>query len=108
MSESNASALSALGKVQEVSANNVANMNTDGFKASSVVLESGPGDDGVRVSAIHQSTASGPMAGEVELSNTDVGREMTTMMTTENAFSANAVAIRVSEQMTGHLLNMVA
>lgn len=108
MSESNASALSALSKVQEVSANNVANMNTDGFKASSVVLESGPGDNGVRVSAIHQNNTPGPLAEGGELSNTDVGREMTTMMFTENAFSANAVAIRVSEQMTGHLLNMVA
>lgn len=108
MSESNASALSALGKVQEVSANNVANMNTDGFKASSVALETGPGDNGVRVSAISQSTAPGPLAGEVELSNTDVGGEMTTMMTTETAFDANTVAFRVSEEMTGHIIDMLA
>ncbi len=107
MSDTNLSALSALGTVQQVSANNVANMNTDGFKASSVVLESGPADQGVRVGGLHQSTVSGSIFGGVESSNTDIGSEMVDMITTGHAFSANVAAIRTSEEMTGHLLNMI-
>ncbi len=108
MSDTNLSALSSLGTVQQVAANNVANVNTDGFKASSVVLQSGPEDQGVRVGAIHQSSTPGAMVNGVETSNTDLGREMVGMMRTGHAFSANVAAIRVSEEMTGHLLNMIA
>jgi flagellar basal-body rod protein FlgC len=95
MSDANISALSALGTVQQVSANNVANVNTDGFAAGSVTLESGPGGQGVRVGDIREGGA------------TDLATEMVTMMRTENAFSANTTAIRASEEMTGHLLNMI-
>jgi flagellar basal-body rod protein FlgC len=95
MSDANVSALSALGTVQQVSANNVANVNTDGFAAGSVTLESGPGGQGVRVGDIREGGA------------TDLATEMVTMVRTENAFSANTTAIRASEEMTGHLLNMI-
>lgn len=108
MSDANISALSAMGTAQEVSANNIANVNTDGFKASSVTLESGPEGQGVRVGAINESTNSGPIVDNVELSNTDLGTEMVDMMTTSRAFSANVAAVRASEEMTGHLLNMIA
>lgn len=108
MSDVNLSALDSLGTAQQVSANNVANVNTDGFKASSVALESGPEGQGVRVSDISESSASDAMVDGVETSNTDLGTEMVDMMTTSRAFSANVAAIRVSEQMTGHLLNMIA
>ena len=108
MSDANISALSALSTFQEVSANNVANVNTDGFKAGSVSLETGPMDQGVRVGGVNESNAPAPIAGDVELSNTDLGTEMVDMMTTSRAFSANTAAIRVSEEMTGHLLNIVA
>ncbi len=106
MSDTNISAMSALATTQEVSANNVANVSTEGFKASSVALESGPEGQGVNVAAIQQSTNAGPMVEGVEGSNTDVGTEMVDMMTTGHAFSANAAVIRTSEEMTGHLLNM--
>lgn len=108
MSDTNLSALSAFGVAQQVSANNIANVNTDGFKASSVVLESGPEDQGVRVGAINESTNAGPMVNGVEGSNTDIGSEMVDMITTGHAFSANVATIRASEEMTGHLLNMIA
>lgn len=107
MSDSNLSAMSSLGVAQEVTANNVANVNTDGFKASSVVFEAGPNDQGTFVAAINQSTNAGPMINGVQGSNTDLGTEMVDMMTTGGAFSANATFIRVSEEMTGHLLNMI-
>jgi len=108
MSETNLSALSALGTTQQVSANNIANVNTDGFKASTVGLETGPEGQGVRVGSIQETTNGGPIVGDVELSNTDLGTEMVGMMTTGHAFSANVAAVRTSEEMTGHLLNMIA
>lgn len=108
MSDSNLMALEALGTVQAVSANNIANVNTDGFRASSVALESGPGDRGVEVAAIRESTVPGAVIEGVETSNVDVGREMVDMIRTGHAFSANTAVIRASEEMTGHLLNMVA
>jgi flagellar basal-body rod protein FlgC len=108
MSDTNLSALSALSTVQHVSANNIANVNTDGFSASSVTLESGPADQGVRVGSIRESSARGPSMGGVEGSNTDIGAEMVGMIRTGHAFSANVAAVRASEDMTGHLLNMIA
>lgn len=108
MMDTNLSALSSFGTAQQVSANNIANMNTDGFKASSVHLESGPQDQGVRVSSIQESTNAGPIIDGVEGSNTDVATEMVDMMKTGHAYSANAAVIRGSEEMTGYLLNMIA
>jgi len=107
MSDTSLSALSALSTVQQVSANNIANVNTEGFRASSVTLESGPGDQGVRVSAIRESSAPAPFIGGVEGSNTDIATEMVDMITTGHAFSANTAVVRASEEMTGHLLNMI-
>ena len=108
MSDTNLSALSAMGVAQQVSADNIANVNTDGFKASTVQFESGPEGQGVRVGAIRESTAPGPIVDGAEGSNTDIATEMVGMMRTETGFSANVAAVRVSEEMTGHLLNMVA
>ncbi len=108
MPDTNLSALSALGTAQQVSANNIANVNTDGFKASSVVLESGPEDQGVRVGAILQGTNAGATLDGVQASDTDIATEMVGMIRTRHALSANVAAIRVSEETTGHLLNMIA
>lgn len=108
MSDSNLSALSALSTRQEVTANNIANISTDGFKASSVALETGPEGEGVRVGAIQESSTPGSLVGDVETSNTDLAGETVDMITSSRAFSANVVAIRASEEMTGHLLNMIA
>lgn len=108
MSEVNLSALDALGTTQAVSANNIANVNTDEFRASSVVLESGPGDQGVEVAAIHESTTPGAFINGVETSNVDIGREMVDMIQTSRAYSANTAFVRASEEMTGHLINMIA
>lgn len=54
------SALSAVDVVMNVSASNIANINTDGYKASRVTLQSGPADEGVRVAAVHRDMTPGP------------------------------------------------
>lgn len=105
--ESAAQAISAGAVSQQVSANNLANVNTDGFEASSVEFEEGA-NGGVQVSDIRRDTSDGPLLNGVEASNTDVGREMVTMMKNEHLVGANAAVVRAQEEMTGHVLNMIA
>lgn len=106
--ENSLSALNALGTTQQVSANNVANVNTDEFSASRVALETGPEGQGVRVGAILRDESPGPQVDGVRGSNTDVATEMVSMMRTQTAFGANVAAVRAQEELTGHVLNLVA
>ncbi len=124
--DTNISALTAFGTSMAVTANNIANINTNGFKASQTHLETGDQGQGVQVSEIRRSTSEGPLVpslervenaetGEVsteyqyvEGSNTDLAREMVGMMSTQNAYDANAAAIRTQDQMTGTVLDLIA
>ena len=97
-----------------VSANNVANMNTAGFKGSTTILTSGPSDQGVRVGAIERDSSPGPYvhtgpvpsdsrleqpySGMIEGSNVDVGRQMVDLMLTQRAYEANLTAASVQDQ----------
>ncbi len=124
--ETNLSALGALGTRMAVTANNIANMNTNEFRASRAHLETGPQDQGVRVADIRESTAPGPMVPSlervedpdtgrvsteyqyVEGSNTDLAREMVDMISTQHAYDANAAVIRTESEMHGTVLNLIA
>lgn len=127
------SALDAFGTSMAVTANNVANMNTDEFRASDVRLQTGPAsqngqngqsgqEHGVQVAEIRQSTTEGPLRmdlrrvehedgsvsveqGIVEGSNTDVAKEMVNMITDQRAFEANAAVVRARDEMTGILVD---
>lgn len=121
--DTSVSALNALSTRAQVTANNIANVNTDGFKASRADLETGYGGQGVQVSAITQDTSTGPMVQSllpvenpatgrieteyqwVEGSNTDISREMVNLMTTERAYQANATTIRTWDEMIGTVLD---
>ena len=164
------SALNAYGSVITATASNIANVNTDGYKAMSVRLESGPDDRGVQVAAVYRDMTPGPAVvynlseldvrdyedmaargmrnsqenydtaqaqdvtrnqqadaaaawyvqdiragqdsisryhtGYIEGSNTDLAREFTNLIVTENAYSASAVTIRTMDEMTGSILNV--
>ena len=164
------SALNAFGNVTLATASNIANVNTDGYKAMSVRLQSGPEDRGVQIGAIYRDMSPGPAVvynlneqdvrdyqdmaaqgmrnsqenydtaqaqdvtrtqqadtaaawyaqdiragqdavtkyhmGYVEGSNTDLAREFTQLIVTENAYSANAVTIRTMDEMTGSIVNV--
>lgn len=117
------SALNAYSTRAQVAANNIANVNTDGFKSSHADLETGHGGQGVQVSAITEDTSAGPvvqslvptanpLTGRIETeyqwvegSNTDISREMVTLMTTERAYAANAATIRTWDEMVGTVLD---
>jgi len=111
MSDSNLQALQAISVSQQVTANNVANMNTDGFRSSRVEYETGPDGQGVRVSGIYENTSpgTGPTFEETwtEGSNTDLATEMVQMIENEQAFAANAVAIHTDMDMSGVLIDMM-
>ena len=120
-----ASALQAFATGMQVTANNIANMNTPGFQAGSAVLAESAPPGGVGVVDVQQRTANagyiqtlqpvehpdtGQLAMEwqtVEASNTDLAREMVDMIAWQRGFEASAAVIRTYDDMNGVLLNMV-
>jgi len=119
----NVQALQAIGVSQQVAANNVANMNTEGFRSSRVEYETGPDGRGVRVADISENPAPGPLVpgrenvrkdeeiryeeALAEGSNTDLATEMVQMIENEQAFAANVAALHTSMDMTGVLIDMM-
>ena len=113
----------AISVSQQVSANNVANMNTNGFHSSRVEFETGPDGQGVQAQGSYENTSAGPLVpgGEyvqcsggqrseellVEGSNTDLATEMVQMIENEHAFAANAAALHTHLDMTGVIINMM-
>lgn len=121
--DANLQALTALSVGTAVNANNIANVNTDGFKHSRAQFETGPDGQGVSVAEIRQSTTPGPLVPSlqrvedpvtgyvdtqyqyVEGSNTDLARELVGMSVYQRAFEANVAAIRTWDEMTGTVIN---
>jgi len=89
------SALKAFGTSQQVTANNLANLNTDSFKASKVTLQEN-GSDGVN------ATVSGTE------DQVDISREATNLMTNTHGFKANVKVLTVAAEMAKELLNIKA
>ena len=116
------SALSAMSTSMAVTANNVANVNTDGYKSKDVRLATGPGGQGVRVGDVVEDDSAGgyrpaavsaqneagvyePTAAMVETSNVDLARQAVDMVETTRTFEANAAVIRTQDDMLGTLLD---
>jgi len=122
---SNLQALSAFATSQAVTADNVANVNTDGYQSARVTLETGQGGYGVAVQDISRDQTPGPVRYEelpvetgdgrtegewtaVEGSNVDLATQMVHMINDENAYSANLASIRTQDELVGSILNMTA
>ena len=117
-----ASALSAFGVDMMVHANNIANMNTNGFRSQRLDLMTGASDQGVAVASIYHNITPGPLVpgmlsmsesgrtqmvpGYLEGSNTDVAQEFIRMTATQRAYEANAAVIRTHDDMSGTLLDL--
>lgn len=99
-----------------VAANNIANVNTSGFKASRVTVESSGSDR--QETHITESTESGsfiprsdglPEGSELEeTSNVDLAEEFVQLQISEHGYSANAAVIRTQDEMLGTVLDMRA
>ena len=111
---STVSSLQAHDRKMNVHANNIANVNTNGFKRSQAVLEEGRTGD-VRV-ALHKDLSPAPQdplapdapGVEKELSNVDLADELTGMIPTEVGYKANLKTIRTRDEMIGTLLDTLA
>jgi flagellar basal body rod protein FlgG len=106
------SALAALGEKLGVTGNNVANMNTEGFKKSRAILEEAV-PSGVTVSINRIDTPGSPLPSEGdgegvrESSNVAVEQEMVDLITTKDAYTANLKTIKTEEEILGTLFDVL-
>ena len=107
------SALEAHRKKMDVTANNVANINTDGFKKSRVLFKEEEGSRGVQVDIRKVETPGSAVLyddGErqtyVETSNVDYAEEAVNMIMARRGFEANLKALQAQDEMLGSLLNI--
>ena len=106
------SALTAFRKKMDVTANNIANVLTDEFKKSRVTLkEASPGGvaaviDRVETQGVPKEAIRDDHAELVESSNVDVGEELTDMIPTQTAYTANLKTLKVQDEMMGSLLDI--
>ncbi len=109
---SGTAALKAFQKKMDVTANNVANVNTDEFKKSRVTMSEGSNGgvtatiDQVDSPGIPKETVRNGEPAVTESSNVDLAEELTEMITTETAYKANAKAVQTHDQMIGALLDL--
>jgi flagellar basal-body rod protein FlgC len=89
------SALQAYGTSLQVTANNMANLNTDNFKASRATFQENKAG-GVNVS----------VAGTQD--SVDISREATNLLSDRNSFKANLNVIKTADDMTKDLLSIKA
>jgi len=107
------SALSAFGKRMGVIADNVANVESDGFKKSRALMqEQEPG--GVRVTISRVETAGPRVVEETtegleerELSNVNLEQEIPDALLTEKMFTANTKVVKTEEEMIGSVLDII-
>ncbi len=105
------SGLTAFAKQMEVTAHNVANVNTDGFKKSGtefIEMETG----GV-LPVVHKDESAGPAVlkdtgygpAQVELSNVDLGEEAVNQIVAQRGFEANLRTLKTADDMLGSILD---
>jgi flagellar basal-body rod protein FlgC len=109
----NGSALQAFSRQIQVSANNVANSQTDGFKSSKALNYEG--QKGQVGTVISRDESAGPLVEDPlkndgslkELSNTDIAREMVQQISAQRGFEANTKPIQTWDQTVGSLIDVI-
>jgi len=109
----NISALYAFGTQMSVTSNNIANVNTDGFKRSRTVLEEGQNSSvNPRVEKINAPGTvvqnSAEEGGMRELSNVDLAQEITSTIPTQRGYEANLKMVETKAEMLGKVIDMKA
>ncbi len=107
------SAIRAFERKAATTAHNVANLNTDGFKANRVVMEaSAPG--GVRAEVYRVDTPgavidTGDGSGELrETSNVNLARETGSLIVSKQGHKANLKTLQTCEEMTQTVIDLLA
>ena len=111
---SSLSAIDAFGKKMGVTANNIANIESEGFKKSRAVLQEGL-NGGVEVDIsqiesqgdiIYDKNVDGQII-EKELSNVDLAEEIPQTIPVKIGYEANLKVIETQEKMVGSLLDIM-
>lgn len=95
---SNVSALKACGVEVEVTAHNVANVNTDGFSKRKVVPAEGANGE---VKAVISRSAAEKTA------EVDLVEEISGLIPTQKAYEANLKTIKTRDELTGVLIDLI-
>ena len=111
--DSTVSALRAFVTKLGVTANNIANVNTDGFKKGRATLHEGQ-NNAVRVE-ISRDTSPGlrydvvenDQVVEKETSNVDLAEEIPDLMITKRAYQANLKTLETQDEMLGSLVDTI-
>ena len=106
------SAIAAFRKKMDVTSNNIANANTDGFKKSRTTFEE-VSTGGVKANVqevttpgINKETIQNNRLIETESSNVDLAEELVEMISTQTAYGANLKSLKASNEMLGSLLDI--
>ena len=89
----NSNSMMAHSAWMNANANNIANVNTTDFNASSTTIQSSAKDSLQAVSSLINT-------------QTDLAKEMSEQIPIEKGFSAQATAIKTQEEMIGSLLDL--
>lgn len=97
----------------KISANNIANSNTDGFQTQRVVTQAGTYGVDVKVEKIGTSESQNTADRDVEKSvnqrsNVDVVEELIEMKAAKNLFEANLKALYTENNLLGRILDVMA
>ena len=111
---SSLSALDAFGSKMDVTANNIANVESEGFKKSRADLMEGPnGSVEVEINRIdspgnvvYEEDNQGQMI-EKELSNVDLSEEIPQTMVAQRGYEANLKLIAARDDMLGSVLDIL-
>ncbi len=107
------SAISAFSVKMNVIANNIANLNSDGFIKSRTTLKEGrfggvePDVSQVNASGHTQPIAENGGARQADASNVDLAEEFTESLSTQSGYKANLKVMQAYDDMLGNLLDMI-
>ena len=107
------SGLQAASLKLRVSANNVANANTDGYQRQQVTTQTGTYGVEVKVEKVSTVEPTKNVQAGVELrsdapSNVDVAEELLEMKAAQNLFEANLKTLNTNDNMLGRVLDIEA
>ena len=108
------SALHAYKKSMNVTANNIANVNTEGFKKSSATIKEGV-NGGVEVDVKKVNTPGhrypeleGDQMVDKETSNVNLEEELPDLMVTQRTYEANLKVLQTRDKMLGSMLDIIS
>ncbi|HUV51143.1 MAG TPA: flagellar basal body rod C-terminal domain-containing protein [Anaerolineae bacterium] len=101
------SSILALEKKLDVTANNIANVNTDEFKKSRAIFQTGD-STGVSVTITKIDTPGTIQPNGLESSNVFLEEEFVNLITTQHSNTANVQVIKTEAEMQEHLLDVFA